>query len=162
MRSSGLPSAWHAELPEPPEEFPDHADLALRVEEASYLRDRIMTRCPDTLLAVLVSRQARSSALPKAAWELEEGDIAMAPETVREQIEHARVFSDLIHGAQLLYNLMLAQASRRDGETELYGDRLDLWADRVVAEGTVIAAWNENRQRFWEIVREGNPRLRAL
>ncbi len=156
---SGLASVWHGELPEAPAGFPRQADLALTVTEANYLRDRIMTSHPGTLLAALVtdpSPPRRAS----APWEIEASAIETAPAQVHEQIRHARAFGDLIHGAQLLYNLMLAQASERDEEIEHYGERLGLWADRLVVEATALATWNDERRRFWEIVREGNPRLR--
>ncbi len=156
---SGLATVWHGELPEPPAEFPRQADLALTGAEACYLRDRIMTRHPGTLLAALVfapSRLSRAS----APWDIAAGAIDSAPAPVHEQIRHAKAFAELIHGAQLLYNLMLAQASRRDAEIERYGGQLGQWADHLVAEAEALAAWDEERQRFWEIVREGNPRLR--
>jgi hypothetical protein len=154
---SGLPSAWHAELPEAPDGFPGQAELALTLEEADYLRDRIRIRCPETLLATLAARPARRSEV-ELPWEIEEADLDAAPAEVREQIRHAKAFAELIHGAQLLYNLMLAQKSERE-EAESYSDRLALWADDLVANAQDFSVWNRERSRFWEIVRGGNPRL---
>lgn len=156
---SRLPSVWHAELPEAPDGFPGQADLALTVEEADYLRDRIMTRHPRTLLATLVSTP-RQRAPVDAPWEIEQVDLDAAPTEVREQLRHGQAFAELIWGAQLLYNLMLAEQSERNEQIGDYGDRLALWADRLVARSDRFAAWNGDRPRFWEIVRVGNPRLR--
>lgn len=152
-----LVSAWHGELPPAPDEFPREADLALRPAEAGYLRDRIMTRHPGTMLAALAAERSQSRA--DAPWEVAPAELRAAGERVHEQIHHARAFGVLMHGAQLLYNLMLAQASQRESEMGHYGDRLARWADQILAEEATWVAWREERQRFWEIVHEGNPRL---
>lgn len=156
---SGMSSVWHGELPEAPAGFPRQADLALTPEEADYLRDRIMTRHSRTLLAALLARPSQRRQVDEP-WNIEPADFETAPDEVREQIRHGKSFADLIHGAQLLYNLMLAQASKREVETENYENQFALWADRLQAEGSTLAAWDEERLRFWQIVREGNPRLR--
>jgi uncharacterized protein DUF6361 len=158
-RVSGLPSVWHAELPEQPSGFPREAGLVLTLEEADYLRDRVMTRHPRTLLATLIA--APKQRAPVAApWEIDRLDLDAAPAEVREQLRHARAFAELIWGAQLLYNLMLAEQGERDEEIAHYGDRLAGWAALVVSRESSLGAWNEERSRFWEIVRRGNPRLR--
>ena len=48
------PSGWHPNLPTPPEEFPQTASMKLRPDDATYLAERILVTCPDTLLAYLV------------------------------------------------------------------------------------------------------------
>ena len=41
-------------------------------------------------------------------------------QSLRELLDHARNFSEVMHGAPLLYNLVLAeQAQRDDGVTEI-------------------------------------------
>lgn len=80
--------------------------LALTRNEADYRRERIMAYAPGTLLAFLVDlgEQMGSVAFP---WE--HPQFAQLSSRIREQLDHARNFSEVIHCAQLLYNLMLAQ-----------------------------------------------------
>jgi hypothetical protein len=146
-------------LPEAPSGFPREAELALSGEEAEYLRDRVMTRHPRTLLATLVAtaKQRTPVAVP---WEIDKSDLDAAPPEVREQLRHAQAFAELIWGAQLLYNLMLAEKARREEESATYGDLLAGWAALVIAREDSFSAWSGERPRFWEVVRQGNPRLR--
>jgi len=101
-----VPENWHPGLPGPPEGLLEAADFALMEDEAGYLRDRILARHPDSLLAVMV-----------CADEFMEADFiwrhpmmqALAASLCQE-VEQARNFSETIHGAARLYNLMRAQA----------------------------------------------------
>lgn len=153
-------TVWHGDLPEPPPNFPREADLALTLAEAEFLRDMITTHCPDTLLAALALRIGDGRVRADAPWHIDEAVLAGASPAVREQVSHARAFSELIFGAQLLYNLMLA-GKREDEELVAEYERLfGSWAAATVARRQDFDAWNQERFRFWEIVRLGNPRLR--
>ena len=62
-----------------------------------------------------------------------------------------------MHGAQLIYNLILAeQAQRRDGEKD-YRQRFEEWAEAFAERSRTFVAWK--RERFWELVRTANPRI---
>ena len=47
---------WHASLPTMPEGFPANPKLALKRDEADYLRERVGHRAPGTLFEYLVTR----------------------------------------------------------------------------------------------------------
>lgn len=65
-----------------------------------------------------------------------------------------------MHGAPLLYNLMLAeQAQLKDGVAK-YLQSLAQWAGTLSKRARVLAQWN--RVRFWDIVRSVNPRISFL
>ena len=67
---------------------------------------------------------------PNFVWEIDNLD--EAPEHLRDLADHARRFSIVIHGAALMYNLLLA---RRRGDEELvneYVDRLDRWENELL------------------------------
>ena len=100
-------ATWHPCLPAPPPDFPKVASFALTGEEAAFLRDRIRESCPHSLLAHLAEKVHDIDVA--APWELSGyGDF---PVQHKELLHHARLFSELMHGAALLYNVQLAELS---------------------------------------------------
>lgn len=82
------------------------------------------------------------------------------PAHIRDQLDHARNFSEVIHGAALLYNLMLAEA-RGDREwEEVYTERLEEWAENIATHREQLMSWN--RDSFWEIIASDNQRVPHL
>lgn len=146
------PANWHAGLPPVPDDFPNAASFALEHHEADYLRERILAHCSKSLLAFLVREQI---AVDKVgfAWELP-GDL---PPHLREQLGHGWNFSLSVHGAQLLYNLMLAELRKSEERIEHYRTRMSRWWDAVSDSKSALGAWD--RTRFWTIVSFGNPRV---
>jgi len=62
-----------------------------------------------------------------------------------------------MHGAPLLYNLMLAQQAQwKEGISQYLLDLAE-WAETIEKRGRVLAQWD--RKRFWEIVHSVNPRI---
>ena len=54
---SAPPANWHPHVPAPPSGFPyENVSVALRPQDAEYLRDRIQARHAESLLAVLAGR----------------------------------------------------------------------------------------------------------
>lgn len=85
-----VPANWDPSLPSPPDGFPGSIDtLDLTREEAEYLRDRIMSSHPGTMLAFLV-------------------DAATALEVRKDAVEQVRVFQQL----ERLAGLFVAQLDR--------------------------------------------------
>jgi hypothetical protein len=146
------PHNWHSGLPVVPAGFPQEASLALEPDEAEYLRERILGHCSRSLLAVLVRDRVNVDGIA-FAWEL----TTDLPAVLREQLDHGRNFSEILLGAQLLYNLMLAE--RRDWEevSDDYKQRLTLWWQSISSRAAEFGAWD--RRRFWQIVYHGNPRV---
>ena len=145
---------WHSILPAAPKEFPRQVSLKLTKTEGEYLRECIVASSRHTLLAFLVDRGelADETVFP---WEHHQFD--QFPVRIRTQLEHARNFSELFHGAALLYNLMLAQAKKVDKEIENYSSRLDEWAENITTRHVFLSEWN--RAMFWDIVATGNQRV---
>ena len=148
---------WHIELPDPPHGMLERAELALTVQEAEYLRDRIQEKAPDSLLAVGVS-SARPVADYAQPWDLFAADTM--PSGLHELLGFAHLFSDLTHGAQLLYNRLVARLcahDRSDPEPEDHHTRLAEWQAGHTELASRLAA--TDRPRFWEVVVEGNPNV---
>lgn len=149
---------WHAGLVEAPNDFPVRCSLSLARHEAEYLAERIRLSpgCAGSLLAALVA-QPQHDVDVTFAWE--HPHFARLPLKLREILDHAHNFSDVMHGAPLLYNLMLAeQAGRKDGVTK-YLQNLSEWAEMIANRKDVLTKWN--RTQFWETVFSVNPRITA-
>jgi hypothetical protein len=145
---------WHPGIPPPPKEFPRNVSLGITATEAKYLRERILTHASQTMLAFLVSEGALAEPV---AFPWEHPQLKEFPAHVREQLEHARHFSEAIHGAALLYNLMLAEDVGHENLIEQYRDWLRDWSSALAARRTELLGWE--RSRFWEIVASGNQRV---
>ena len=72
--------------------------------------------------------------------------------SLKNQIAHAQNFSELMHGAALLYNFMLACDANRKRLQDEYRDELRTWAEIVEDARPRYASWD--RKRFWTIVSE--------
>ena len=79
---------------------------------------------------------------------------ALGP-TIREQLLHARCFSEVLHGATLLYNLMLARLRKAKDLISEYENRVESWATVMREANSRLGKWD--RERFWEMVLRGAP-----
>lgn len=151
-----IPPNWHAGLIKPPPGFPKECSLSLTQREAEYLSERIRLGpgSAGSLLAALVAGQRRCEEVP-FAWE--HPDSAGLPEKLRLQLDHARNFSEIMHGAPLLYNLILAEQDHREEGIAKYRQAFKEWANLVAVRTKALSAWN--REKFWQLVRSVNPRV---
>lgn len=131
--SGGRFHAWSTTMPRAPQGFPETVTggFALRPEEAGWLRDRILHEVPGTLLAhFMVNRPSSDTPSPWA----DAAALSIAEEP-RALLDHAQAFSAVMHGAQLLYNLMLAEQYEQGGfqnesdRADRYRSALDRWAE---------------------------------
>ena len=150
----GVPLAnWDPNLPRAPRGFPEGATFHLTAAEAGYLRERIIFNHRDSLLAFLVDECEPT----ETAFAWEHPQRGRFREPFREQLLHARLFSEGMHGAQLLYNLMLAEAVENDEWGHSFAAALAYWAALVSRRSTAFADWD--RRRFWAIAVEGGARV---
>ena len=89
---------WDPELPEAPTEFLKLASFALTRQEAEYLQHRILG-LGATLLGYLVGK-TKPAEDAEFAWTHPAAE--SFPPPFRGQVEHARLFSEAMHGAALL------------------------------------------------------------
>jgi len=126
---------WHPALPPAPKDFPQELPTGfdLTHEEAAWLAERIQATTSGTALSHLLDHQ-QLVAPSQFPWEA-------IPEDQFEELHHARLFSTVMHGSALLYNLLIAerysahpQLSRLDDTTvDIYRDRLTAWSDLVIS-----------------------------
>jgi hypothetical protein len=151
-----MPPNWHAGQPPPPPDFPNECTLSLKRREAEYLLERVRLSpgCAGSLLAELVALRQRSADVP-FVWEHPYS--AELSAKLRVMLDHARNFSEVMHGAPLLYNLILAEQDHRDEGVTKYRQGLTEWAALLSERSRVLAGWN--RERFWQLIHAVNPRI---
>jgi hypothetical protein len=154
MAAVGLRAMWHPGMPRAPEGLLETASFAITEEEAQYLRERILSRCGESLLAFLVDRTRPQKG---ATFPWRHPDLATFSDLHRQQLEHARLFSTIMFGSALMYNLMLAGEVKHEKWEDEYRQALDEWESDVKGNMSDYQRWD--RQRFWAIAFSVNPRI---
>ena len=151
---------WSPSIPAAPKEFFNftRCDFALTNDEASWLAEQIAEAVPETMLQFLVTRGNRPSAGARYVWEDPEAYAAMG--RVLDALEEARRFALAMHGAALLYNVLLAERAEEldlsayEGHRDHFTSRLDEWRREV--EVSDVGGWNLDQ--LWRLVAEqGRP-----
>lgn len=151
---AALLSNWHAGLPAPPPNFPDTATLKLTREQADYLRERLLTSVGESLVAYLVALEKPVPEVP-FPWLLPQAQ--HLPPDLTDWLSHARNFSELIWGAALLYNLMLAKCDKSERLVDRYQNRLNDWANMLQQRMEIMSRWD--RADFWQIIDAADSRV---
>lgn len=143
---------WDPELFDPPnKDFPFQPEtLQLTERESDYLRDKIVTSQSGSMIGEL-ARDLEIDRDCSTPWEV---PIISPSEQVTELLHHARCFSELMHGAQALYNLLLATRAAdelgkdtADLQAMLAGDLAD-WQELVGDRHAVLHEWSA-AEDFW-------------
>ncbi len=143
-------STWHPKLPSRPANFPQDLKFKLTQQEAKFFRHCLEAKCPGSLLMFL----AWNCSPADVDFPWEHPEYAAFPEAHKELLIHARYFSEMMHGAAILYNWMLAEAVPDDQRASDYESMFDKWMDGIRALRTSVRDWNLHR--FWEVVRHPN------
>lgn len=145
---------WDAQLPRPPEGWADSTDFTVTRDEARYLSDRVSFAAPDSLLAHLIHLRKRPNGTDFPWDHVAPADL---PKALGEELEHARNFSESIHGASLLYNLMLAQERKSEDLIEEYEEWLAKWWEDLDQRTGELTKWN--RLHFWALLAAWRARV---
>jgi len=135
--------SWHPRLPAPPEAFPSTVNFALSREEAEFIRDRIQVACPNSLLSFLALHCEPADS--QSPWE--HPDYSRFSLQHKELLTHARLFSEVMHGAALSYNIQLAKLLNHEGLVAEHQASFDEWIANLPLEE--IRAWSVSR--LWEL-----------
>jgi hypothetical protein len=144
-------ATWHERMPAPPEGFPEGITFRLSLAEAAYIQDRLAAACPASLISHLALHGKTSSVW----YPWFHPDLGSATRELRAHLDLARRFSAVMHGASLLYNLMLAEISGRDDAADLaegYRTRIDDWA--ISDERDDLGGWKV--AEVWTFVAESD------
>lgn len=142
------------DLPMPSGDYLVQTTFTLTPEESAYIGDRLRMTTAGSLIPWLLDVGLADDV--SNIWN--HPAIGQAPPTLTALVEHGRRFSVLVHGAALLYNLLLAElVDDERGLVGRYRGCLDEWSAEV-AETHALEGWE--RDEFWAAVRRHNPGLR--
>ncbi|MBN1274239.1 MAG: hypothetical protein JXB26_18405 [Candidatus Aminicenantes bacterium] len=144
---------WAPHIIDIPNHFPKGATFNLTREEASYLREKIIANCRDTVLAKVVET-GRSTNID-FIWQ--HPKLSAFSREHLKLIEHARNFSDVMQGAFLLYFMMLHE--KRDGKEKdsEKQEMISQWAESMERRMNKLLKWN--LEEFWHIIFRKNPHV---
>ncbi|MGD1045095.1 MAG: DUF6361 family protein [Bacteroidota bacterium] len=156
---------WNPNIPSVPSSFPTKTSLKLNLKEARFLQEQILTQIPGTMLAEMVGTKKIYDGVD-FPWEYPGNGLLSA--TTKEILVHARNFSELMHGAPLLYNLMLAekaqknrvainQENRWSDLVRDYQEAVAGWFKEIKVRKEIFAGWD--REAFWHIVFKNGIRV---
>jgi hypothetical protein len=151
------PRMWN--VPAVPVGFPDSAStLDLSYDEAVWVRERMLGGSEGSLLELLLKDHQDTWRDVPAAW-----DVPVADSAVARLLTHARLFSLVVEGAALSYNLALAQRYEERGFTAvespvaLYTDAITDWSAALEAEVGALKDWD--LPDMWQGAKQQNPRI---
>lgn len=146
---------WDPSMPSAPDGWLEDIQFALPHHEAAYLCHRLAMAAPDSLLTHFVHSdvEVHDSEFP---WD--HLPSASLPPTLQEDLEHARNFSESMHGAALLYNLMLSEEKDRDDWIEKYMESIGTWWQIRSERESELASWDHSR--FWSQLASWQARVR--
>ena len=136
---------WTPSLPPRPKDLLETAHFKLTLDEAQFIIDRLVAHQPHSLLAFL-ARSGGGQADCYNIWE--HPNLADFPEGARTLVGHGAMFSSVMHGASLLYNLLLSQLREKPDWVERYEARLADW--RAGLDLAAIRAWSLDA--FWQAI----------
>lgn len=168
------PTGLDPHLPDAPRDLLKSATFALSLFEASYLGEAITRSVPGTLLARLAHVRPHGwsdlDSAPPHLWDEAITDLLDpdADTKLATTVDLAQRFSLYSQGANLLYNLLLAEATSHgperfeDDPVEDYRRRLGEWADEAAAsrpldatdQGHLAAMMLERNRRFTPATRD--------
>jgi hypothetical protein len=154
--SNSLTTIWN-DMPQAPADFLSASiDFKLTSEEAQFIIQRIRESNPKSLLAFLCSNPglAKGKKLP---WEINQD--SLTPE-LKKLLLDARNISELTHGPQLVYNLLVARRAGTELGRDVADDvayqleELNKWADLITARQSELVEWSKNLDALWLSLRE--------
>jgi hypothetical protein len=153
-RVDGGRQNWNPRLPSPPVDWPSTARLALRREDAAFLRDQIAMDAAESLFSVLVRA---SSVVSDIEFPWAHPRSSEFSETIRWQLRHAQNVSEITHGAALLYNLILSEVTSSQERIDDYRGQLAEWSRIITPRMSQLGAWD--RSDAWQCIESEGARI---
>jgi len=142
---------WHPSLPTMPPSLLNTATFRLTIDEAQFIIDRLVAEHPQALLTIL----ARKGFGADCRYIWEHPKLAEFPETARQLVRHAEIFSSVMNGAALIYNLQLSELREHDGWIADYQERLQTWNAEI--DQASVRVWSLDD--FWLSIEHPNHRV---
>lgn len=145
---------WDNRMPAAPAGFPKICSLSLTRDEAEYLRDRVRHASPLSLFAVMIDGPTPAE---DAEFPWDHAASLELPGATARHLRHARNFSEAMHGAALLYNLILAELLAKQEWIDTYREALATWVGVIEDGWPRLLEWDI--RDFWELVVTTNGRI---
>jgi hypothetical protein len=146
---------WDLHLPSPPSGLLKSTRFDLEVAEADYLVHRIAVCAGDSLLHYFIELGTLADEESDFIWEHVKPD--QLPDPLHSHVTHARNFSEAMHGAVLLYNLMLAEGKGVSEWVDEYRLQIAQWWDMLRVRDSALRSWD--RHAFWQTVHDAGARV---
>ncbi|UPK31510.1 DUF6361 family protein [Bradyrhizobium sp. 195] len=143
---------WNQSLPQAPKDLLDRAVFRLAADEAQFIIDRLVATQPAALLTLLAREGINADC--DHIWT--HPHLASFPAPARRLIHHGEIFSNVMHGAALLYNLVLSELRSRDDWAEDYRERIATWTAEV--DLSLVRNWSLDD--FWDAVEHPGHSIR--
>ena len=144
---------WTPSLPHRPKDLLEAVRFRLTPDEAQFIIDRLVAQQPRSLLAYL-ARSDSGAGDCRYIWQ--HPRLADFPVAIRTLVGHGEIFSSAMHGASLLYNLLLSELREKSDWIEEYQSRLQEWREGLDMPG--IRAWSLDT--FWQVIDHPAHRIR--
>ena len=144
---------WSPSLPCRPRDLLGAVCFRLTSDEAAFIIERLVSAQPRSLLTFL-ARSGAGSADCANVWE--HPHLAHFPNETRTLVDHSEMFSSVMHGAALLYNLLLSRLREYPDWIEKYESRLQEWREGL--DMSAIRAWSLDA--FWQDIDHPAHRIR--
>jgi hypothetical protein len=138
------PAIWTQALLQAPMDLLERAVFRLTADEAQFIIDRLIANQPSALLTLL----AREGIDAECDYIWTHPHLAAFPAHARRLVRHGEIFSHVMHGAALLYNLALSELRGRDDWAADYRERIETWAAEL--DLSVVRGWSLDD--FWDAV----------
>jgi hypothetical protein len=146
---------WHDGIPKAPGDLCEKTALRLSVQEAEFLQERILIKHNESLFAKLILESNHSDV--DFPWEHPiTGKLASS---LQSDLTHSRCFSEAIHGASMLYNLLLARAyKQREEWITIYDKGMEEWSKSIGQRFGELSKWHGSLREFWNLkfIRDAN------
>jgi len=137
---------WDEGLPESPQELPGKEGLDLTQNEAQYLLEKLLINCRESLLTNII--YLRKTARKDFVWE--NTFIDKLNNDLQVKVIRAQNFSEIMQGAALVYNYLLAEKKESEELINKYREELDKW--QITLNNRAGSFLNWNLDDFWNLV----------
>jgi hypothetical protein len=126
-----------------------NATLKLNRNEARYLKECIQIKHSNSFLAKLV----QADFFDRADFPWQSHLLYRPSESgqLKTEVWHARNFSETIHGAALLYNLLLSKARDNAQWVDDYEQRFKKWIKLMRSREIDFSVWYSTLDEFWNL-----------
>jgi len=137
---------WDEGLPESPQELPGKEGLDLTKKEAQYLLEKLLINCRESLLTNII--YFHKTAKKDFVWE--NAFIDKLNNDLQIKVMHAQNFSEIMQGAALVYNYLLAEKKESEELINKYKEKLAEWQMAMSSRAKIFLNWNLDD--FWNLV----------